>query len=245
MDLLWAQPVHRAARLQITQIYPASRRVATATPARRPTQGAGRRGGASTHRRPHDRSNPAADAWCRRRRGEGPGHSVPALFSLRQHQPHAHLLQRLRQSGDLRSRLGELRIRTALTHPRTRRRPTHPTRPASRHLAASRSSSDPPPHDRPPRPSRTRHATTRSRPHTSAKARETACVDGLPHWLQNVPAGHRGPPSWWTRKPCRCGLIKTRICVIRLGRKPGPRVGAGRGRVVRARSSGPGRVAAP
>ena len=30
-------------------------------------------------------------------------HSVPALFSLRQQQPHAHLLQRLRESGDLRS----------------------------------------------------------------------------------------------------------------------------------------------
>ncbi len=49
-----------------------------------------------------------------------PGHSVPAPFSLREHQPDAHLLQRLRHPGDLRPSLGQLRIRAAGTNPRPR-----------------------------------------------------------------------------------------------------------------------------
>lgn len=34
-------------------------------------------------------------SWWPRRRGAGPGHSVPTPFSLREHEPDAHLLQRL------------------------------------------------------------------------------------------------------------------------------------------------------
>ena len=44
------------------------------------------------------------------------------LFSLRQHQPDAHLLQRLRQPGDLRLRGRQPRIRATLANPRPGRR---------------------------------------------------------------------------------------------------------------------------
>ena len=71
--------------------------------------------------RPVDQAPAARPSWPRRR-GAGPGHSVPTPFSLGQHQPDAHLLQRLRQPRDLRPRRDQLRIDTAGLHPGPRRR---------------------------------------------------------------------------------------------------------------------------
>ena len=59
-----------------------------------------------------------------------------------------------------------------------------------------------------------RHASCATRQPRPRGCRVTARYDGLHRCLLNVPARSSRTPSWWSRKPRRCGLIKTRICVI-------------------------------